>query len=134
MATTAQGGYGLAMTINGAALVQVETADMPSFMKFIAEATGHDSPSGYYEAVATGKRRIEPLNVTLFWDKNAASHSAVLAAFNADTAVLFTSADPDADETIAFRAHVERIGRMTQQEEAYRAEVALHPTGTATIT
>lgn len=129
-----QGGYGLQVTMNGTVLVGVEDADFTPFMKFIDEATAHDSPGGYYEAVATGKRRIEPMAMTMIWDINEATHAAFLTAFNSDDAQQFTMADPDGDETIEFNAHVERLNRVSRQEETYRAEVELHPTGTATIT
>lgn len=131
---TAQGGYGLDLQLNGTTVVGVEDVDELSFMKFIAETTGHDSADGYYEATATGKRRIEPLSMAMFWDVNDATHAAVLAAFDSDDASTFTWADPDGDESVEFDAHVERLGRVSAQEDAYRANVDLHPTGTATIT
>ena len=131
---TAQGGFGLDLTLNGTTIVGVEDVDEVSFMKFIAETTAHDSPGGYYEATPSGKRRIEPLSVVMFWDVGEATHAAVLAAFNADTASQFSWSDPDGEESIEFNAHVERIGRISQQEDAYRANVDLHPSGTATIT
>ena len=131
---TAQGGYGLTLTMNGTTVVGVREVDFPRFMKFIAEATAHDSASGYYEAVATGKRRIEPIQATLFWDDTEATHGAVITAFDSDASQQFTIADPDGDETIEFNAHLEAINRISEQEEAYVAEVDIHPTGTATIT
>lgn len=130
----AQGGYGVVLTLNGTTVVGIREVDFPRFMKTIAEATAHDSPGGYYEAVATGKRRIEPIQATLFWDVNAATHADVLSSFDVDTAPQWTIADPDSDETIEFNAHLEAINRIAQQEEAYVAEVDIHPTGTATIT
>jgi hypothetical protein len=129
----AQGGFGLELKLNGTAVVGVERVDEISFRKFIAESTGHDSPGGYYEAVATGKRRIEPFTCSLFWDKNEATHAAVIAAFDSDNASTLSWSDPDSDETIQFLAHVERLGRVSEQESAYRATVDFHPTGTATI-
>lgn len=131
---TAQGGFGLDLQLNGTTIVGVDNVDELSFMKFIAESTAHDSPGGYYEAVPTGKRRIEPLACAMFWDVNAATHAAVLSAFDSDASSQFKWADPDGDETIEFNAHVERIGRVSAQEDAYRANVELHPTSTATIT
>lgn len=131
---TAQGGYGIPLKLNGTTIVGVREVDFPRFMKFIAESTAHDSAGGYYEAVATGKRRIETIQATLFWDTDEATHAAVLAAFNSDAASQFSIADPDGDEVIEFNAHVEAINRISQQEEAYVAEVDIHPTGTATIT
>ena len=132
-ATTAQGGFGLDLKLNGTTVVQVQEVPFPRFMKFIAEATGHDSDGGYYEAVATCKRRVEPMQATLFWDVNAATHAAVLTAFNSDAAQTLSIADPDGDETIEFKAHIEAIGRVSQQQDAYKATVDIHPTGTATI-
>ena len=131
---TAQGGYGLTLTMNGTTVVGVSESDYPAFMKYIEESTAHDSAGGYYEATATGKRRVEPIQATLFWDKDEATHASVVTAFDADTSQQFTIADPDSDETIEFNAHVERIRRMGEQETVYQAEVDIHPTGTATIT
>lgn len=128
-----QGGFGVSLKLNGTAVVNVERVDELSFMKYMAESTGHDSPGGYYEAVPTGKRRIEPFTCGLFWDKAEATHAAVIAAFNSDNASTLTWSDPDGDETITFLAHIERLGRISEQEAAYRASVAFHPTGTATI-
>lgn len=129
-----QGGYGLTLTMNGTTVVNVREADFPSFMKFISESTSHGSAGGYYEAVATGKRRLEPMSVVLIWDQAQATHNAMITAFNADASQQFTIADPDGDETIEFNAHVERLGRVSRQEETYIANVDIHPTGTATIT
>lgn len=128
-----QGGFGLSFKLNGTVIVGIEDVDELTFTKFIAEVTAHDSPDGYYEAVATGKFRIQPLNCAMFWDISEATHIAVLAAFDAEAASQFEWADPDGDETVTFNAIVESIGRITAQEDAYRANVAIHPTGTATI-
>ena len=129
-----QGGFGLTLQLNGTAIVGVENVDEVNFSKFIDEATAHDSPGGYYEAVATGKRRIDPFDAALIWDVAEATHAAVLTAFESDDPQLFDFADPDGAENLQFNAHLERIGRISQQESTYRANVTIHPTGTATIT
>ena len=128
-----QGGYGLTLTLNGTTVVGVQDTDFPRFMKFIAESTAHDSPGGYYEAVATGKRRIEAFSTTLIWDANEATHGAVITAFDSDDAQQLSIADPDGDETIEFNAHIEGINRISPQEDVFTAEVDILPTGTATI-
>lgn len=137
-ATTAQGGFGLDLKIDISStlttIVQVLSADFPEFSKFIAEATGHDSDGGYYEAVASGKRRLNPFSVEIGWDTAEATHAAVVTAFNSDDAVDMSIEDPDGDEVIAFAAHIERISRVSQQEGTYRANVTIHPTGQPTIT
>lgn len=130
----AQGGYGLTMTLDAAAVVGIREADFPAIMKYIAESTAHDSSQGYYEATATGKRRVEPFQMTLIWDNSEASHAAVVTALGADSANAIVMGDPDGDESIAFSAHIERIGRQSRQEETYIATVDVHPTGPATIT
>lgn len=133
----AQGGFGLTAQIDVSAslttIVGVEDVDFPKFRKFIAEATHHGSTSGYYEAVDTGKRRVEPFRMTLFWDTSVNTHAATVTAFNGTTAVTFSIADPDGDETISFECFIEEIERMSRQEEAYKAAVLIHPTGAPTI-
>lgn len=131
---TAQGGFGLGLTHQGTTVISIETVDELQFSAFMAEVTAHDSPGGYYEAVKTGKRRIQPLQVGAFWDTADLTHAAVLAAFQADTVDEWVWSDPDGDETIAMKMFVEMLGRHSEQEGAYRATILLHPSGTATIT
>lgn len=135
---SAQGGYGVVLKISISstltAIVGVEDTDFPLFSKFIAESTAHDSTDGYYEAVATGKRRLNPFPCTLNWDVDQATHAAVKTAFESDDPVNMSIQDPDGDEVIAFAAHVESVGRIARQEEKYRAQVQIHPTGAPTIT
>jgi hypothetical protein len=131
-----QGGFGLVVEIGSTptALVGVRDADFPAFMKFISESTAHDSAQGYYEAVATGKRKLESMQITLIWDQAQATHQTVLTEFASDDPTDFTIADPDGDETLSFQAHIERVSRISRQEDTYIANVDLHPTGPATIT
>lgn len=137
MASTAQGGFGLALMIDvsgtPAALVQVMDITLPEFRKFISEVTGHDSASGYYEAVDSRKRRVMPFRLKLAWDSTAASHGAIVAAFNGTDPVTFSFEDPDGDENISFEAHVEMMQRMSAQEGSWSCDVMLHPTGAPTI-
>lgn len=132
-----QGGFGLTLkiTVSSAltAIVGVRTADFPAFRKFIAESTGHDAPGGYYEAVATGKRRLEAFSAELNWDSSHSTHAAVQAAFDAEDPVQMSIEDPNGEEVITFYAHVETISRVSQQEDRYYATVQFHPTGAPTI-
>lgn len=131
------GGFGLVVQIDVSgtptALVHVLDMDIPEFMKFIAEMTGHDSAGGYYEAVDTGKKRVQPFPVTLGWDVGEATHTAILTAFNSATPVTFSVEDPAGGETISFECLVERVKRVSKQEDGYKAEVTIHPTGQPTI-
>lgn len=129
-----QGGFGVVLTIGGAAIVNVTNVDFPAFRKFIAEATGHGSSGGYYEALATGKRRLEPFQAEVNWDVAAATHIAVQDAFEDDDPVAMIISDPGSVEDIAFSAHIEAISRVSQQEDRYYATVEIHPTGAPTIT
>jgi hypothetical protein len=130
----AQGGFGLSLTLNGTVIVGVDSVDEILFRKYIAESTGHDAPGGYYTAVETGKKRIDPYGMAIFWDVNEATHADVLAKFDGVAEVQMSYADPDGDETIEHMAILEQLGRIAAQEDAYRANVLVHPTGTATIT
>lgn len=76
----AQGGFGVVLKINTGSLTAVTgvtNVDFPEFMKYLAESTGHDSSGGYYEAVATGKRRLNPFPVEINWDTAEATHAAI---------------------------------------------------------
>lgn len=133
----AQGSFGIAVQIDVAstptALASVLDLPEVSLMKYIAESTAHDSADGFYEATDTGKRRIDPITVTLAWDTSEATHGAIVTAFNSESPVTFTVADPDGDETISMEVHIERISRIFAQEDIYKATVTLHPTGAPTI-
>lgn len=133
-----QGGFGVDLKIDVGtvltAMTKILDVPFPEFEKILAEVTGHDSPGGYAEWIATGKRKLNEITVTLAWDTAESTHAAVVTAFDSDAAVSFSVADPDGDETIAFEGHIRTIGRISQQEDAYKAEVAIQPTGEPTIT
>lgn len=132
-----QGGFGVVMQIDVGtvltAVTKIEDVPFPEFEKILAESTGHDSAGGYAEHVATGKRRLNEFTVNLIWDTAEATHAAMLTAFDSDAAVSCSVADPDGDETISFEAHVRTIGRVSEQEDAFKAAVAIQPTGQPTI-
>lgn len=133
-----QGGFGVVLKImistTLTAVAKVIDVDFPKFKKFVAENTGHDATSGYYTAISTGKRRLEPFPVVLEWDSVAATHAAIVAAFSADTALSMSIEDPDGVEVIAFSGIIEEIERLGKQEDTYKANVLIHPTGAPTIT
>ena len=132
-----QGGYGLDLQIDVGtvltAMTKVVDCSFPEFEKILAESTAHDSTDGYQEWTATGKRKLNEFTCTLTWDTSEATHAAVVTAFDADAAVSFSLADPDADETITFEGHVRTVGRISEQEDVYKAEVAIQPTGAPQI-
>jgi hypothetical protein len=133
-----QGGFGVQLQIDVGtvltAVTKVEDCPFPEFEKILAESTGHDSAGGYAEYVATGKRRLNEFEVTLIWDTSEATHAAMVTAFDSDAPVTCSVADPDGDETIQFEAHVRTNGRVSEQEDAYKATVGIQPTGQPTIT
>ncbi len=133
-----QGGFGLTVRIDISstltAIAEVlEGSELPKFKKFIAEATPHNATGGYAKRIATGKRSLESFKLVLGWDKDEATHAAIRTAFDSNDAVNMNVASPGGDETIAFSAHIEEIGRIVGQEDAYTAEVMITPTGHPTI-
>lgn len=135
-----EGGMGLQVKITvGTTLTAIaeiqEGSEMPKFKKFLAEATPHNATGGWAKMVATGKRKAEPFKVVLAWDSDETTHAAIVAAFDSDSPVNMSVVSPDgSDETIAFAAHVEEVARIPGQEDYYKAEVMIHPTGKPTIT
>lgn len=135
-----EGGMGLSVKIMvGTTLTAMtyllEGSELPKFKAFIAEATPHNSTGGWAKRVHTGKRSLESFKVVLGWDSDETTHAAIQTAFDADSAVSMNVISPDgSDETIAFSAFIEEIARMTGQEDIYKAEVMITPTGKPTIT
>ncbi len=132
-----QGGFGVVLQIDSGGYLAVANlldVDFPKFSKYLEESTSHGSPGGYYESIASGKRRVNPFPATLEWDSSDATHTAILAAFNSDDPVGMKIQDPNGDEIIQFDAHIEEIERTSKQEEGVKAKVTIHPTGPATIT
>ncbi len=131
------GGFGLIVKIDvggtQTALTYMLEGELPKFKKYIAEATPQNASGGYAVRVATGKRSIEPFKVTLGWDSDEVTHAAVLTAFESDLPVSMSVVAPGSDETIAFSAHIEELGRIAKDEDAYKAEVMIAPTGAPTI-
>lgn len=133
---TTGGGFGLTIKINisatQTAIVDLLEGEIPEFEKYLAEATPHNAPGGYAKFVATGKFKMNEFKFTLGWDKDDVTHAAVLAAFNSTSPVAMQVVSPGGDETISFDAHVFKLGRVTDQEEAYTCEVSVQPTGQPT--
>lgn len=134
---TTGGGFGLQIKITVTAvltaIVDLLEGEIPEFEKFLAEATPHSAPGGYAKHVATGKFKMSEFKFTLGWDKDDTTHAAVLAAFNSTATVAMSVVSPGGDETISFDAHVFKLGRVTDQEDAYTCEVTVQPTGQPTL-
>ncbi len=133
-----QGGFGVVLKIKVSealtAVAHVEDVDFPEFEKILAESTGHDSTDGWAEYASTGKRKLGEMTATLQWDIAEATHLAIRSAFDSDAAVDMSIADPEGDESIAFKAHIKKLGRAAKQEGVYQCKVSIQPTGKPTIT
>lgn len=127
-----QGGFGAVLKIDVSgltAVTHVKDFEFPEFEKILADITAHDSPGGYEEMIATGKRKMNEFTCTLVWDIGETTHAAMVAAFDSDDAVNMSTEDPDGLEVITFAAHVQKLGRIAEQEEGYQCEVTIKPTG-----
>lgn len=134
---TTGGGFGLQIkiTVSAAltAIVDLLEGEIPEFEKFLAEATPHSAPGGYAKYVATGKFKMNEFKLTVGWDKDDATHAAVLAAFSSTSTVPMQVISPGGEETISFDAHVFKLGRTTEQEDVYKCEVSVQPSGQPTL-
>jgi len=135
---TTQGGFGLTVKIlisaQQTAIADLLDGEIPEFEKFLAEMTPHNATGGYAVHVATGKRKMNEFKITLGWDSDDATHAAILAAFDSNSATTMQVLSPGADETIQFGAHIFKVGRISPQEDGYKCDVAIQPTGAPTIT
>lgn len=136
---TAQGGFGLTAKIDISstltAIVDVlEGSEIPKMKKVIAEMTPHNATGGYAVRVATGKRSLESFKLVLGWDAAEATHAAMQTAFDSNDSVDFSVASPGDNEDLAFACHIEEIARVPGQEDGYKSEVMVTPTGAPTIT
>ncbi|NLF77350.1 MAG: hypothetical protein GX573_16765 [Chloroflexi bacterium] len=134
---TIQGGFGIKLKIDvtGTPTVVAHLLEMeyPEFEKILVESTAHDSPGGYAQYTATGKRRMGEFTATLAWDKTDPTHSAIQSAFDSLDPVAISVEDPDGGEPISFSAHIAKLGREAEQEGLYSCVVTIQPTGQPTI-
>lgn len=132
-----QGGHGLTIKINTGSLTEfanVISCEFTEQTKALYETMYHDSASAYTAWVDTGLRRLGPFTLVLAWDDTETTHAQVLTSFAATTAIGMSVADSLAQETIAFSAFPISVKRISESEEAYRAEIVFQPTGAPTIT
>lgn len=134
---TVSGGMGVQFKIDVSGtqtvIADLKEGNPPEFEKFLAEFTPHNAPGGYAVHVATGKRKVNEFTVKLGWDKDEVTHAAMQTAWESDDAVNMEIVTPDSDETLSGSAHVVKIARITDQEDAYIADVTIQPTGQWTI-
>lgn len=115
------------------AVTHLQDVDTLTLRKTLVAATGHDAAGGYDEWYDSGKRTIPALKITLAWDDTDATHQALIAAFNSTSPVDMTLEDPNGSEVIAFKAHVQELGRVYKQNDVYKAQLTIQPTGQPTI-
>lgn len=135
MTATVIGGFGLTVRINASgmtAIAQLIEGEIPEFEKVVAEITPHSAPSGYATYVATGKKKMNEMKMTLGWDTDDATHAAIVTALGSTSPVTFTVITPTGDEAFSFSAQVTKVGRIAEQEDGYKCEVTIQPTGAPT--
>jgi len=108
--------------------------EFPEQEKILAEARYHNSSDGYMDWIATGLRQLNAFTMELGWDDTETTHAQILTSFGADTAVAMSIEDPLGQETIAFDAHIQKILRVGVQDDLFKAQVVVQPTGGPTIT
>lgn len=133
-----QGGFGVQLKIKVnsvlTALVHLEEVDWPELEKTLAELKCHDDAGGYPTQLDTGRRKVNSFKATLVWDRTEPTHDAIQAAFDSTVPVDMSIQDPMGVETIEFEAHIAKMGRTSDQEDAFKCEVEIQPTGAPVIT
>lgn len=135
-----QGGFGVVLKImistTLTAVANLRDIDFPEQTKEVADVTKHPASAvvGYREFLDSGVRELTPFTAVLGWDDTAATHTALVTAFDATTALSMSLEDPAGQEIIAFSGIVQTIGRVAKIGDSYRANVTIRPTGAPTIT
>ncbi|HZU86753.1 MAG TPA: phage tail tube protein [Anaerolineaceae bacterium] len=129
----ASGGFGYTVRINISgtltAIAAILDGDVPEMEKVMKESTGHDAVGGWAQFTPTGKRKANAFTLTLGWSPAAATHAALITAFNSESTVNFNFSDPDGVETFAFAGHVTKLGRAYGQEDLMTCKVTIQPSG-----
>jgi len=133
-----QGGFGVKLQITVTAtlttIVHLLDMDYPKLARTVADMTGHNATSGYAEYVSTGRYDAESFTALIGWDDAETTHTTIMTAFNAAAAVEFAIIDPGTTETLTFDAFVIGMERMSKQDDGYKCEIELQPTGPVVIT
>jgi hypothetical protein len=128
-----EGGFGVKIMIavgtTMTAIAHVTEMTYPEFEKFLYERTAHDSPGRFAEHGDSGKRKVNPFTCKLEWDKEEATHAAILAAFDSPEPVEISIEDPDSSDVITGHVQIQKVGREAKQESGYFCTVTLQPTG-----
>lgn len=132
-----QGGFGVDVKIDSGGLTSIANlldAEFPEQEKTLAEARYHNSTDGYLDYIATGLRQLNSFTIVLGWDDAETTHAQIITSFGANTVVSMSIEDPLGQEVIAFDAHVQKILRQGVQDDLYKCEVLIQPSGAPTIT
>jgi len=135
-----QGAFGVVLKImistTLTAVANLLDIDFPAQEKELADNTPHPAAAatGYRTYIDSGVRSLSEFTAVLGWDDTAATHAALLTAFDATTALSMSIEDPGGQEIIAFSGHVRSIGRVAKTGDGYKANVVIQPTGAPTIT
>lgn len=124
-------GTKLYITLEGVltAIVHAEKLSYPELEKILNESTGHDAAGGYAQFADSGKRKMNAFTIGVRWDVGETTHAGLLAVFNSKAPAVFKAEDPDGEDPLTFSAHVQKIGRVTEQEGVLRANITIQPTG-----
>jgi len=141
----ATGGFGVTLYIGDGdlsstpdytAIAKVQdVGDLKSSL-VMAETTAHDASGGYYDAIPTGKRKIDPTSLTLVFDPDQATHQnasgGIEYAHHQQTKLAFKVRWPDDSSYFACDAYVESFTWQAKQTDKWTAVAVLHWVGTPT--
>lgn len=115
-------------------VAQIEEMEFPSVEKVLAESMTYDAT--WKEFFDTGMREAKSFKLTISWDKAAATHIAIQAAFAATASVNMSvenNAAAPQKETITFAGHIVSMSRTVEKDNLYMCELEIQPTGAITI-
>lgn len=133
-----QGGFGgiVQIDVTATPTTIAKAIEIGSFKRtrVITEVTAHDSSGAWTERMVTGRRNVEPFDVTVLFDKAGSTHVALQAGLVSGSTVNLKWKDGAGQETYTFTGLVTKRAIVTEQEDGYKATFTLEPSGAPTKT
>lgn len=133
-----QGGYGgivkIDVTATPTAIAHAIEIGTFKRTRVIADVTAHDSTSAWQERIVTGRRNVEPFDVTVLYDKAGSTHAALNTGLTSGSTVNIKWIDGAGQETYSFTALITKKALVVEQEDGFKATFTVEPAGAPTKT
>jgi hypothetical protein len=128
-----QGGFGCVIQVDVSAtpttIPNVVDATPPKLEPVMADITAHDSAAGMNEFIPSGRVNTSELTFTIVFDESATTHAELRTLAGSKAVATYVFKDSATTETLTFEGYVAGFQRVSAQDDAYKVEVTIRPTG-----